>query len=573
MDAGVNPGPDDPTGETRDDGSGVTRPHVRPFVAPARPPARASGTIYGRAIVPESTSPGDGAPAGRVPMPPAVSVPPPTLDGEAPTPNGFAPSGGVGGIYISSSVAPPADALSTGDTAVAAHMPSAGGVAEAPAARRPAAPTAGFTAPDVSPAGVAAVPDVPIAGVPATPDVPMAGGAVAPDVSTTGAAPVPHVLLTGVVQPAPPGARSGVPSAPPGTVSGEADGRAPATRTTVPARRAPWEHLTAEGESLAYVEGRPGQELAENLAELRRRELPTRKDVERDLDQKRRVMPLWQELPLLAVVSFCVAVLVRSFLVQAFVIPSGSMEDTLLIGDRVLVNKIVYETRDPRRGEVVVFRGTELWAAENVDEEPGGLFDRIGDTLGDLVGVSRPGEKDFIKRVIGVPGDRVECCDARGRVTVNGVGIDEPYLSSNSVDSPAMTGSCGARRFAEVVVPPGELFLMGDNRALSQDSRCQGTVPIDNVVGHAFLRVWPPSRWGGIGSPGFAGVPPAAAAPALSSPVVADPADPTVLALALLAAAPLAWLSGRGRVVAGGGRHVRCVGGRAGRSCGQGRDD
>jgi signal peptidase I len=276
------------------------------------------------------------------------------------------------------------------------------------------------------------------------------------------------------------------------------------------ARVEPSPHLTADDEGVRYVEGRPGQQLAEDLAEQRRRELPTTKEAEQAQDAKRRVMPMWQEMPLLLVVSFCVAVLVRSFLVQAFMIPSSSMEDLLREGDRVVVSKIVYDTREPRRGEVVVFRGTDRWAPENVDAAPGGLFDRIGDTVGDLVGVSRPGEKDFIKRIIGLPGDTVACCDERGRVTVNGVGVDEPYVSSNNpLEAMPVAGLCGARRFAEVRVPPGELFVMGDNRAVSQDSRCQGTVPIENVVGRAFFLVWPPGRWGGIDAPdSFAQIPP-----------------------------------------------------------------
>jgi len=272
--------------------------------------------------------------------------------------------------------------------------------------------------------------------------------------------------------------------------------------------------LEADDESTQYVEGRPGQRLAEDLAEQRRQELPSTKQLEQAADAKRRVMPLWQELPLLLIVSFCVAVLVRTFLVQAFVIPSSSMEETLLIGDRVLVSKIVYETRMPRRGEVIVFRGTDRWAPL-VQEDRSGILTRVGDTLGDLVGVSRPGTKDFIKRVIGLPGDRVACCDEQGRVTVNGVGLDEPYLSSNSpLDVNPVPGLCGSRRFAEVVVPPGELFVMGDNRAVSQDSRCQGTVPIENVIGRAFFRVWPPGRWAGIGVPEtFDRVPPPSSVP------------------------------------------------------------
>lgn len=322
-------------------------------------------------------------------------------------------------------------------------------------------------------------------------------------------------------------------------------------RASVPVPSSAPEVIDGDDESLRYVEGKPGQGLAEDLAEQRLKELPTAKEATRAQDEKRRVMPLWQELPLLIVVSFCVAVLVRSFLMQAFVIPSGSMEDTLLIGDRVMVDKIVYEMRDPWRGEVVVFRGTELWAPENVDDERGGLLDRIGDTLGDLVGVSRPGEKDFVKRVIGLPGDRVACCDD-GRVTVNGVPIDEPYLSSNSPLDVPPNPFCGSRRFAEVVVPPGELFVMGDNRGLSQDSRCQGTVPIDNVLGRAFFRVWPPSHWGGISTPTYPSA--LAVAGARDTVPVPDPASIMIALTALAVAAPR-----RGGVTGECAARVRCV--------------
>src|SRR5690606_15669456 len=119
-------------------------------------------------------------------------------------------------------------------------------------------------------------------------------------------------------------------------------------------------------------------------------------------DGARRGLPLWQELPLLLVIAFCVAILVRTFVLQAFYIPSGSMEDTLLAGDRVLVNKLVYHFREPARGEVVVFRA-ESWSPQpNLDDDVGALA-RIGRALGDLVGISRPGEKDYIKRIIGLP--------------------------------------------------------------------------------------------------------------------------------------------------------------------------
>nr|MDT0661495.1 signal peptidase I [Micromonospora sp. DSM 115978] len=235
---------------------------------------------------------------------------------------------------------------------------------------------------------------------------------------------------------------------------------------------------------------------------------------------QRRQMPLWQELPLLLIVAFCLAVLIRTFLLQAFFIPSGSMEDTLLIGDRVLVNKIVYDMRDPVRGEVVVFRGTEAWAPEFTDDPNLSLADKVGRTVGDLVGVARPGEKDFIKRVIGLPGDRVACCDEQGRVTVNGTGLDESYVLEDSpLDVPPNPQECRSRRFAEVVVPPDQLFVMGDHRLVSQDARCQGPVPIDNVIGRAFIIVWPSSRWTSLPVPAtFENLQPAAATPGNSPP-------------------------------------------------------
>ncbi|MEU4156598.1 signal peptidase I [Actinoplanes sp. NPDC026670] len=218
----------------------------------------------------------------------------------------------------------------------------------------------------------------------------------------------------------------------------------------------------------------------------------------------RKEMPLWQELPLLLVVAFCLAVLIRTFLVQAFYIPSGSMENTLLIKDRVLVNKVVYDMRDPLRGEVVVFRGTDDWAPEVTEEVSNTFLAKLGRTVGDLVGVSRPGERDFIKRVIGLPGDKVACCDSGGRITVNGVGIDEAYIAegfNSDLSQPPIAGQCTSRRFNEVTVPEGQMFVMGDHRSVSQDARCQGPVPIENVIGRAFVVVWPSERFTSLDVP------------------------------------------------------------------------
>ncbi len=224
---------------------------------------------------------------------------------------------------------------------------------------------------------------------------------------------------------------------------------------------------------------------------------------------RRRHMPLWQELPLLIIIAFCLAVLIRTFLLQAFFIPSGSMENTLAVGDRVLVNKVVYDVRAPKRGEVVVFRGTDRWAPEHVAPPPSSVVGRVARNLGDLVGISQPGQKDFIKRVVGLPGDIVACCDVKGRVTVNGYPLAETYIFENSpVDVPPDAHECRSRRFDPVTVPEGQIFVMGDHRLVSQDARCQGPVPIDNIIGRAFLVLWPAGHWSTLPAPDtFAGVP------------------------------------------------------------------
>jgi signal peptidase I len=299
-------------------------------------------------------------------------------------------------------------------------------------------------------------------------------------------------------------------------------------------------------------------ELAHQQRELapvrgRRRAEPEEDNDETEEDN-RRSMPLWQELPLLLVVAFCLAVLIRTFLLQAFYIPSGSMENTLLVGDRVLVNKIVYDVRTPERGEVIVFRGTDNWAPEHPAEPAGSLLGRIGRTLGDLVGVSRPGEKDFIKRVVGLPGDRVSCCDGGGRIFVNGRALDEPYVEQDSpLEVEPDPRVCRSRRFDEVVVPAGQLFVMGDHRIVSQDSRCQGTVPIENVIGRAFVIVWPNSRWETLGVPdNFLDVPdPVAIGVPAEPPPARDPIGPdfaaAVLSLPVLATLTVTSRPGRRR--------------------------
>lgn len=213
---------------------------------------------------------------------------------------------------------------------------------------------------------------------------------------------------------------------------------------------------------------------------------------------------LARELPVLLVVAVGLALLIKTFLVQAFYIPSGSMERTLLIGDRVLVNKLVYHLRSIHRGEIVVFdtKGTNFASASEALSPPptNGVAHAVQDVQC-FLGLGCPGETDFIKRVIAIPGDRISCCDPLGRVVVDGHPLQETYVYQNDFEPfcagptaagpPSHTCPSGA---PPVVVQKGMLFVMGDHRGNSADSRTYGQVPETKVVGRAFLRIWPPSR-------------------------------------------------------------------------------
>lgn len=219
----------------------------------------------------------------------------------------------------------------------------------------------------------------------------------------------------------------------------------------------------------------------------------------------------FRELPFLVLVAFVLALVIKAFLIQAFFIPSGSMERTLLIKDRVLVNKLVYEFRDIHRGEVVVFNGKHTnFQQETVIAPPSNTLESWIRTLQRALGLGAPGEKDFIKRVIGVPGDQISCC-VDGHVVVNGQPLDEPYVyQDNSLPfcsagpgnlAPAYgEGTCRAGS-TPYTVPAHMLFVMGDHRGFSSDSRYNGPILESTVIGRAFVRVWPLNRFGTLPVP------------------------------------------------------------------------
>jgi signal peptidase I len=219
-----------------------------------------------------------------------------------------------------------------------------------------------------------------------------------------------------------------------------------------------------------------------------------------------------RETTTLLAIAVTIALLLKTFVIQPFFIPSGSMEDTLLIGDKVLVSKFVYHLRAIRRGDIVVFNGAGSWnppvrpapashnlAVRGYDDTVGWLLRSVRSLFG-----TSPGQIDYIKRVIGLPGDRVRCCTALGQVTVNGVPLHESsYLA---------TGVQPSQYPFDIVVPPGRLWVMGDNRLYSADSRLHlcgyrdpetmcaaydrdGTIPEKDVVGRAFLVMWPPGQF------------------------------------------------------------------------------
>lgn len=192
----------------------------------------------------------------------------------------------------------------------------------------------------------------------------------------------------------------------------------------------------------------------------------------------------------LLLVSALAVIAVRAFLVQSFVVPTASMVPTVEPGDRVLVSRLT--AGEARRGDVIVFDGSGVFVPEPAAART--PLAEFGRALASAIGAP-VGRSDYVKRVVGLPGERVTCCDAQGRITVDGTPLSEPYLAPGEAPSDL--------RF-DIEVPAGRLWVMGDHRSDSADSRAHlgdpggGTVPLDRVVGRVVAVWWPPAHFGGV---------------------------------------------------------------------------
>lgn len=197
---------------------------------------------------------------------------------------------------------------------------------------------------------------------------------------------------------------------------------------------------------------------------------------------------LLKELPVLVVVALVVSLLIKTFLVQFFYIPSGSMENTLQVSDRVAVNKVPFISNSINRGDVVVFRDPDNWLPEIVDYQTNKYVAKAKSALVAVGVLPNPTKQYLVKRVIGVAGDHIVCCTKDDKLSINGVEVTEPYIFAGNKPSD-MT--------FDVTVPEGKIWVMGDHRGASADSRYhqedinQGFVPVSKVTGRVVAVIWP----------------------------------------------------------------------------------
>jgi len=197
---------------------------------------------------------------------------------------------------------------------------------------------------------------------------------------------------------------------------------------------------------------------------------------------------LLKELPILVVVALVVSLFIKTFLVQFFYIPSGSMENTLQIKDRVAVNKVPFISKNISRGDVVVFRDPDDWLPEIIDYDTNKYVSKAKSALVAVGVLPNPAKQYLVKRVVGVEGDHIVCCTKAGNLTINDVEVTEPYIYAGNKPS--------EMKF-DVTVPKGKLWVMGDHRGASADSRYhqedinKGFIPVSRVTGRVVAVIWP----------------------------------------------------------------------------------
>ncbi|MEV5240245.1 signal peptidase I [Streptomyces cinnamoneus] len=244
-------------------------------------------------------------------------------------------------------------------------------------------------------------------------------------------------------------------------------------------------------------------------------------DTARPRREPKKQRSFWKELPILVGIALLLALVIKTFLVQAFSIPSESMQNTLQRGDRVLVDKLTpWFGAKPERGEVVVFHDPGGWLGETPSADNGPVAGGIQKVLSFVGLMPSAEEKDLIKRVIAVGGDTVECKGNNDPVVVNGKALDEPYIFPGNTP-------CGDKPFGPIKVPDGRIWVMGDHRQDSLDSRYhqdldrfQGTVSEDEVVGRAIVIAWPVNRWSTLPVPSTFDQPGLSAAAAVAPPAL-----------------------------------------------------
>lgn len=241
----------------------------------------------------------------------------------------------------------------------------------------------------------------------------------------------------------------------------------------------------------------------------------TKTEVQKKPDQKKESWPsIVLSTVLNLVIAIVVVAIIQGFFVKVYQVPSGSMETTLNVGDRIVVNRLAYNGAVPPTGDIIVFRADSNWEDE-VQDSGSSFLETLAKGFGDLTGIGPSNEKFLVKRVIAQGGDTVECCTAEGALKVNGQAVDEPYIFEDFPFAPGgidcTTEPRSYRCFDPITVPEGQVLVMGDHRSASSDSvincrfttedtesSCARFVKKEDVIGRVFFKIWPVTDWRGF---------------------------------------------------------------------------